>query len=318
MRPGRAVVGLATSIGGAALLVWYVRYIGLDAIRAGLAPVGAWFLLILLLSLLRFAARASAWASLIPGQVPVGQALAATISGDAIGAVTPLGVFAGEPAKALLLRREVAAPGALAALAAENFFYGVSIAIYIMIGAAAMLAAFPVPDSVRVAGAAALLAMAGGLAFAGWLAWRRPSILGAALGALPFARLRAAAARVREFEARTYGSAAAPGARLGVVAGYEAAFHVLSVIEAWTTLWLLTGQSLPLEAFVLDAFGRAMNVIFRVVPLRLGVDQAGAGVLAQAIGLDPVTGVALSLVRTTRLVVWCIVGLALLARARRS
>ena len=50
--------------------------------------------------------------------------------------------------------------------------------------------------------------------------------------------------------------ASRPEGRLGVVFACETAFHVLSFLEAWLTLWLLTGVSAPLAAFVLDTFNR--------------------------------------------------------------
>lgn len=318
MRAARTAVGLLAFLAGAALLVWYAGRIGRDAILSGLTAVGAGFLGVLLISLLRFVARTAAWIALIPARVPVGRAVAASIGGDAIGSLTPLAVLVGEPAKALYLQRAVGISGTLPPLAAENFFYGISIAIYVLLGSAAMLTAFALPDAVRLAGISAFSGMAVGLAVAAWLAWRRPSVIGAVVSAMPFGRLRAAVARLREFEQATYGSAIAPGARLGRVALAQAAFHILSFLEAWFTLWLLTGASRPLEAFVLDAFGRVSNVIFRVVPLRLGVDQAGAGLVAQAIGLDPATGVALSLVRTARLLFWTVAGLAFVAARVRK
>lgn len=318
MRTARTAVGLLALIAGAALLVWYAGRIGRDAIVAGLSAVGAGFAGLLLLSLLRYVARTAGWIALIPTRVPFGRTLAATIGGDAMGAITPLGVFVGEPAKALYLQRAVGVSGMLAPLAAENFFYGISLAIYILLGSAAMLAVFALPDAVQMAGMVALGMASVGLACAGWLAWRRPSYVAGAIGVLPAGRVRRALEKLHQFEQATYASYSAPGAPLGRVALAEAAFHVLSFFEAWCTLWLLTGASQPLEAFVLDAFGRVSNIIFRAVPLRLGVDQAGAGLVAQGIGLDPATGVALSLVRTTRLFVWTVVGLGFVAaRVRR-
>ena len=314
MRLGRTAVGLLVLVAGAALLVWYIDRVGHDAIVRGLSAVGAGFLVILLASLLRYAARAVAWIALLRTPAPFARVLAATIGGDAIGVVTPLGVLVGEPAKAIYLNREVGSTGTLAPLAAENFFYGVSLAIYILLGAGAMLLAFSLPDAMRTAGVISVTAVAAGLLVAGWMAWRRPAVVSAAVSALPFSRLRSALDRIQEFERATYGSATAPGAQLVRVLAAQASFHLLSFLEAWYTLWLLTGASLPLEAFVLDAFGRVSNIIFRVVPLRIGVDQAGAGVVAQAIGLDPVIGVSLSLVRTARLLAWVIIGITLVGR----
>jgi hypothetical protein len=181
-----------------------------------------------------------------------------------------------------------------------------------------MLTLFAVPEAVRVAGLVALGVASVSLMCAAWLAWKRPSYVSGALGVLPVGRLREALVKLQEFEQATYASYTAPGAPLGRVALAEASFHALSFLEAWFTLWLLTGTSQPLEAFVLDAFGRVSNIIFRAVPLRLGVDQAGAGLVAQGIGLDPATGVALSIVRTARLFVWAVAGMTFVAaRVRR-
>jgi hypothetical protein len=52
-------------------------------------------------------------------------------------------------------------------------------------------------------------------------------------------------------------------------------FHVLSFLEMWLTLWLVTGQSLPVAAFILDTVGRLTNAFFKVIPLQLGVLQVG-------------------------------------------
>ena len=99
----------------------------------------------------------------------------------------------------------------------------------------------------------------------------------------------------------------------------EAIFHVLSFLEIWLSIWLVTGQSLPLEALVLDAFGRVANVVFKVVPLQLGVLQVGSELVATAIGLAPGVGTTLSLVRTARVLFWAAAGLAFLGgRLRRT
>ena len=94
----------------------------------------------------------------------------------------------------------------------------------------------------------------------------------------------------------------------------EAVFHVLSFLEMWLSIWLVTGQSLPLEALVLDAFGRVANVLFKVVPLQLGVLQVGSELVARAIGLAPGVGTTLSLIRTARVLVWASVGIGLIGK----
>jgi len=58
-------------------------------------------------------------------------------------------------------------------------------------------------------------------------------------------------------------------------------------------------------------------VLFKVVPFRVGVDEAGAAVVAAAIGVPVSDAVALALVRKLRILVWNGAGLTVLARARR-
>jgi hypothetical protein len=56
-------------------------------------------------------------------------------------------------------------------------------------------------------------------------------------------------------------------------------------------------------------------VIFKLVPLQLGVLQVGTELVAVAIGLPAGIGVTTSLIRTARVLVWSAVGVGLLALA---
>jgi hypothetical protein len=91
-------------------------------------------------------------------------------------------------------------------------------------------------------------------------------------------------------------------------------FHILSFLELWLTIWLITGESHAAAAFILDTVGRLTNVLFKMIPLQLGVLQIGSELVARAIGLAPGVGVTVSLVRTVRVMAWSIVGLGLLVR----
>lgn len=310
----RVVVTVLASLFGAALLVWQIQKVGLDAIQDGLIAVGAGFAAILALSLLRFTARSIAWRALMASAVPLGHVIAATIAGDALGNVTPLRLIASEPAKAVFLGDRVATSRSLSALAAENFFYSVSVAIVIILGAAAMLSAFAVPDRVRWGGWLALAAMTGVLAGALWIVWRKPALASAVAARLPIRGLARLVPRIQEIEAATYELLRGRSDRLALVVLCETSFHLLSIAETYVTLRLLTDAATPLGAFVLDTVNRLINVTFMPVPLRMGVDETGSGFAAEAIGLTSATGVTLALVRKGRVLVWAAVGLALLAR----
>ena len=125
-------------------------------------------------------------------------------------------------------------------------------------------------------------------------------------------------ARIREFETTLYGTVGPANTNVRTVIAAEAAFHVSGFAEMWLCLWLVTGASLPLEAFVLDAFGRVGNVIFRVVPLQLGVLQVSTELVTRAMGLPPGVGVTLSIVKTIRVLGFALLGLGFFAREGRS
>ena len=201
----RAAINTGLSVVGVALLIWQVQDAGgLAAVRRGLASVGTGFAVVLILSFLRFLMRAIAWRALLGEPAPLTAALAATISGDALGNITPFGLAASEPAKAFYLGRHLDPQRAFAALAAENFFYSVSVAIYVMLGTAMLLYAYPVDSTVRVAGLALLGAMTGVLIVAAWLAWRKPAVASAVVSRLKIRSLTELASTVRSFEHTAY------------------------------------------------------------------------------------------------------------------
>jgi hypothetical protein len=240
--------------------------------------------------------------------------LAGAMAGDALGNVTPFGLLASEPAKALYLKRDVDPTRALAGLAVENFFYGIVTAVYIVIGAGAMLLVFDLPDTLRRIGLTSLAAMAVLLLLASWVAWAKPTAASALLGLLPFTRTKALALRVGRFEQYAYGSADRRPGGIATVALAEVAFHVFSFLECWTTLWLLTGSLHPGTALVFDGVSRIVNVAFKMVPMRAGVDEYGSMLVAGAIGFPPDVGIVVALSRKARMLSWAGVAYVLFLR----
>lgn len=309
---GRLAAGLLTAAAGALLLAYQINRVGWDTIQTNLSQVGIWFAAILAVSFGRFVLRSIAWTTLVGAATPLGPAIAATLAGDAIGNLTPLGLAASEPLKALYLGRIVGSGRVIAALTVENFFYSVSVAIYIMTGTAVMLTMFDVPPPLQWAGVSALVGVTVVLSGAAWLAWQRPQVLSAVLARVPVRKLSAVVDRVREFETQTYGTVGAQRGRLVRVIACHAGFHVLSFAECWLTLALLTGDSRPAAAFVLDTVNRVVNIVFKVVPAQVGVGQWSSETFAQAIGIPVGKGTALGLVRLGRLLVWAAVGIVIL------
>jgi hypothetical protein len=299
------------SIGGIALLAWQIARTGPSQIVNGLSLIGWGFAPILVLSLARFIARSAAWTTLIGTRVPLSAATEATLAGDAIGNLTPLSLLVSEPAKSLYLRDTIPGSRSFPALTAENFFYSVSVALFILIGTIAMLEAFDLPPDLRSAGVVAIALMAALLAGALWIGWREPALASATLARLPLPGAGALLERVRKFESNAYAVARGSTSRLVGVVLCEASFHLLSYAESYYTVWRLTGRSAPLAAFVLDTFNRIVGVVGRAVPMRVGVDEYSTALIAPAVGLSPAIGVAIALVRKGRMLVWAAAGIGL-------
>lgn len=312
------LTGALLAIAGLALLVWQVRSVGLEDVGDGFRAVG-WlgFLGILGLSLFRFTARSLAWTTLIGRGVPLRSATAATISGDALGNLSFLSLLVSEPAKALYITRHTPTADAFAALTAENFFYSVSVACVILGGTLTLLATFVLPDALRFVVWLSLGLMSAVLIGAAWVARSQPALSARARRWL----VRSAGGRLdrwlttaQRIETQTYSALSASPWQLGVVLACEGAFHIASVAEAWLTLWLLTGSTTLLNPFLLDTVNRVINVVFRAVPMRAGVDEVTTSGFTELLGLGSAVGLTMALVRKARLLFWAGIGLALAGR----
>jgi hypothetical protein len=65
---------------------------------------------------------------------------------------------------------------------------------------------------------------------------------------------------------------------------------------------------------VLESVNRVINVVFKFVPMRVGVDEAGTSIFTKVLRFGDTAGVTLAIVRKARVIVWTGVGVALLVR----
>jgi hypothetical protein len=319
-RQRNLTINLAFAIAGGALLYITVRRVGWADVQSSVTAIGWWYSVILLLGGLRFAARSTAWAVCArPAHLPVRAAFAATLAGDALGNLTPLGLLASEPAKVFIVRNRIPVVTAVASVAAENAFYIASVLVMIAAGA---IVFFEVADvRLQVLGTIAQLTLAAagfGALFAVWMARRRPAVLTrlAHLVSKITGRASSSVDRLREIEIHFYALLMWPVSRIARVFFWEALFHVGAVAEVFLVLRIVSAGATLLEAFILETAGRLIVVVFKFVPYRLGVDEAGTALVAGALALDPAVGVTLALVRRLRILFWNAIGLGVLALRR--
>jgi hypothetical protein len=316
------LTGVVFSLLGLALFAYFIWKAGATAILTQMRALGWGFLVILLVSASRPAVRALTWTLCFETTHVLRwrDALAAYLVGDALGNLMPLGIVVSEPAKAAMARERVPLMVSASALAVENLFYMLSVALFVFAGMAAVLATFPLPPKLKIVSYAVL----GGIVFVVLCAYvvvhRRWKFLSGAVAMLAargvgrgFAGRHGA--KFAALEERVYGFYGRHGARFLPILLLEMCFHLAGVIEVFLTLYFITGaQPSWLAAFVLESVNRVINVVFKFVPMRVGVDEMGTARFTDAFKFGATAGVTLAIVRKARIVVWTAVGVLLLVR----
>ncbi|PWT89730.1 MAG: hypothetical protein C5B55_10860 [Blastocatellia bacterium] len=318
-----APLGIIFGLLGLLLFAYLVRKAGLDEIISGIRRLGAGFLLIIVISSVRHSVRSLAWIKCVeaPHKLRFRDAFAARLMGDALGSIIPLASIAvSEPSKAVFVRDRLPLIVGLSALAVENIFYSLSVALFIFSGTATLLLSFSVPKALRYASIGALVAtlvvapliyffirkqwdfLSGGLKILG----NRNIARGWTKKMMPRAQL---------LEDRIYGFYRRNQQSFIAIFALEIMFHLAGIVEIYATLSYISPVAPTLlTAFILESVNRIINVAFKFVPLRTGVDEAGTGMLSKVLGFTTAIGVTLAIVRKARDLFWAAIGVALLVK----
>jgi hypothetical protein len=314
---------LAAGIGGALLFASSIRAAGATGVLEGVSRVSWWFVVIWSLGGIRYLLRAAAWRMCLddPSWLPLGAAFGASVIGDALGNVTPFGALISEPSKVAFVRRRLGTGTAISAVTIENLFYAASVVIVFVCGTSALLLSFDVGIALRRTAYLALGVAVGFAVSTVVVLMRRVRIASALVAALESWRvLRAKGSRhadVVAIEDQVFGFTSRHPGRLPALLALEGAYHSAGVLEIWLTLALVTGGSVGLvTAFVLEFVNRIITIAFQFVPMWLGVDEAGTGLVTTALHLGAAAGIGLALVRKARVAVWTGLGLGLFFMSR--
>jgi len=305
-RPRFSLLNIVVASVGIVLLVFTVQRVGgWTAIVDGIAKVGWWFAVVLLLGAFRMVCRTKMWTVCANEPLRFRDAFGAWLAGDAIGNLTPLGLLASEPTKILMVRTRISLVTSIASVAIENAFYTVSVCVVLLTGTWLLLQRANVPEALQRIAEIGLSGIVLGTLAGIWAVRTRPAILSrfAPLVAKLAGRADAPAEAIREVEALIYAVPQWPIARIAQVVAWAIAFHVAAVAEVWVVLSALVADVTITEAFLLESAGRFVIVVFKFVPYRLGIDEAGSGAVAAVLGFSPATGVTLALVRRLRIMI---------------
>jgi hypothetical protein len=320
---GLKPLGIIFAIGGLLLFAYFVWKSGTSEIAAGIRKLGAGFLLVLLISSIRYIVRTLGWTLCFTGEhrLRFRDAFRAYVVGDAMGNLTPLGLVASEPTKAALVRDRVPLLVAVSALAVQNLFYSLSVALFILSGIVALLLSFPLTPGLRLMSLISLGVVCAIIIFGLTVYRLRWKFLSAGFERLRRTRVgkRFLQEKQREntsaVEDTIYGFYSRHRARCALIMVLEVCFHLAGSLEVYVTLSFISDVPPTfLAAYVLESVNRIINVVFKFVPLRAGVDEAGSSWVTKVLKFGVATGTTLAIVRKARVICWTALGVAFLVR----
>jgi hypothetical protein len=316
-------IGIIFMVAGLLLFAYMVEKAGPGEIIAGIRRLGFGFAIVFLLGGFRQAVHAYCWVKCCepPYKLRFRDAFRARLMGEAVGNIVPLGGLFSEPSKPLFIRDRLPLMVGISALAIENVFYALSVALFISAGSLALLLSFPLPNPLRYASIGALVAMVIIIPVGALVIRKQLRFISGALGfvsnrGIASHKISGVLPRIRTIEDRIYGFYERNHSRFFLILFVECFFHVAGVVEAYVTLWFISHTIAPtlLAAFILESVNRLINVVFKFIPLRIGVDEGGTGKVASLLGLTRTTGVTLAIVRKARDICWTAIGVALIVR----
>jgi hypothetical protein len=316
-----APLGIIFGLLGLLLFAYFVSRAGAGEIVSNIQRLGAGFLLILAVSSTRYIVRALAWIRCIepPHRLPFRDAFAARLMGDALGNIVPfLSVAVSEPSKAVFVKDRVPLLVGLSALAIENIFYALSVALFIFSGTATLLLTFALPRGLRYASIGALITTLVIIPLVYLVIRRQTPFLSVALRFLSTRGVMTkligkVLPRAQSLEDRVYGFYATSQRSFLSIFLLDMCFHLAGVVEVFITLSFISPIPPTLtQAFILESVNRIINVAFKFIPLRAGVDEGGTGQVSKVLGFARGIGETLAIVRKGRDIFWSAVGLLLI------
>ena len=308
-----APLGVVFGLLGILLFAYFVSKAGVGEIVARIQRLGAGFILILAVSSLRYIVRALAWTRCIepPYQLRFRDAFAARLMGDALGNIVPfLSAAVSEPSKAVFVKDRVPLMVGLSGLAIENIFYALSVALFIFTGTATLLLTFSLPKGLRYASIAALVVTFLIIPLIYLIVRRQTRFLSRLVGYLGMSKLKP---RAQSLEERIYNFYSNTQRSFLTIFALEMCFHLAGVIEVFITLLFISPIAPTLtQAFILESVNRIINLTFKFIPLRAGVDEGGTGRVSKALGFARGIGETLAIVRKGRDIFWSAIGVLLI------
>ena len=317
------IAGGVLTILGIGLFAFLVYSMGIGELAEGIERFG-WvgFAVILFLFFLRIVVRAAAWSLSVyePYRLKLRDTIPAVIIGEATSAIIPLGILVSGTTKAVAVRNRVPLVVAMSSVATENLFYSIVTSIFLIIGSVAFLRLTPLEEGWTIT---IDIVIAGIILFMMFLVvmimrqWHFASEACEKLYQRGYLTrvLEKGRMDVRLFENLIYGYYRQHPRRFLPICLFEAAYHAIGVAEVYYVLSRLSdGVPSLMTSFLLESVSRLIAILFKLIPLTIGVDEAGAKFVGDAFALAAGVGITLAIIRKGRMLFWTTIGMLLILK----
>ena len=308
---------------GIGVFAFLVYSIGFHEILEGVVRFGfAGFAVILSIYFVRICVRALAWNLSVhePYYLSMRDTIPGVVIGEAMSSTLPLGILISGTSKAVAVRKQIPLVAGLSSVANENLFYSLVTGIYLIFGAIVMLRVSAVDEGV-VWTINAMIVTLIVLILLGILMVIRQWHMASELCEMIYRRgffkriLENGRLHVRLFENLIYGFYRRHPGRFIPICLLEAVYHVLGIAEVLYILSRLSGETASvMTAFLLESISRLVTIVFKLIPFNIGVDEAGAQFVGNAIALAAGVGVTLAIIRKGRILFWTAIGWLLITK----
>lgn len=305
---------------GIALFVYVVNRVGLDDILASIRLIGFGIVAVLLVSAVRHLLRALAWLYCIEEghrQISVFHLFNVRMAGDALKLLSFTGPFLGEPAKAVLVRKQLPMVHGMSSIIIENLTYTLGVVFVVISGLVLLIANYATKSSVRIMSFVLSLCMLLVIFGVALVIFRQKmifSILARRIGrSTNIAWFQNKAVSIEAMESNIHGFYKRAGRTFFAVLLLDLCANLVNIFEVYLILYYIGVNATLFLAYVIEAMMKIVNILFFFVPGQMGVLEGSNAILFKMLGLGLAAGVSLSLVEKIRSLVWAGYGLAVWA-----
>jgi uncharacterized protein (TIRG00374 family) len=301
---------------GALLVAVLVYRVGAGPILATMGRLSWWqFVLVCLPYAVITAFDTLGWRfAFARDRAPFWRLYGARVVGEALNIVTAVGQVGGEAAKAWLVRRDVSYEESIPSIVIAKTTITIAQALFLLIG---IVFAWTVLDvDSQILGWMLWLLVVEVAAVAGFFGAQLSGLIARAGRLLKTFGVVEDASRATQLDEALRGYYRHEWRRFALSVAFHLAGWLLGALEAFVMLWALGIDASLVTATVIEALGSGVRFATFLVPASLGAFEGANAAAFGALGFGAGAGLAFSLVRRARQIVWVVVGLAVLLAMR--